>query len=97
MYDSETNSKKVVITYAGLSVGQSTFYLKDKNSDARSCDITIMVEEKEEEVDNSRTVYVNYSGDKYHYSKSCAGTSAYETTLNKAKASYKEPCSKCAH
>ena len=97
MYDSETNSKKVVITYAGLSVGQSTFYLKDKNSDARSCDITITVEEKEEDVDNSRTVYVNYSGDKYHYSKSCAGASAYETTLNKAKASYKEPCSKCAH
>lgn len=97
MYDSETDTKKVVITYAGLSVGQSTFYLKDKNSDTRSCDITITVEEKEEEVDNSRTVYVNYSGDKYHYSKSCAGTSAYETTLNKAKASYKEPCSKCAH
>ena len=96
-YDSETGTKLVVVSYAGLSVGESTFYLKDKNSDARSCDITITVEEKEEEVDNSRTVYVNYSGDKYHYSKSCAGTSAYETTLNKAKASYKEPCSKCAH
>ncbi len=96
-YDSETRTKLVVLSYAGLSVGKSTFYLKDKNSDARSCDITITVEEKIEEVDNSRTVYVNYSGDKYHYSKSCAGNSAYETTLNKARASYKEPCSKCAH
>ena len=95
--DPETHSLKVIVGYEGLKVGESTFYLKDKNSDARSCDITIKVEEKEEEVDNSRTVYVNYSGDKYHYSKSCAGNSAYETTLNKAKASYKEPCSKCAH
>ena len=94
--DPETHSLKVIVGYEGLMVGESTFYLKDKNSDVRSCDITITVEEKVEEVDNSRTVYVNYSGDKYHYSKSCAGTSAYETTLNKAKASYKEPCSKCA-
>lgn len=95
--DPETHSLKVIVGYEGLKVGESTFHLKDKNSAARSCDITIKVEEKEEEVDNSRTVYVNYSGDKYHYSKSCAGNSAYETTLNKAKASYKEPCSKCAH
>lgn len=42
-----------------------------------------------------RTVWVNYAGDKYHYSKSCAGDSATETTLYEAS-KYKEPCSKCA-
>lgn len=44
----------------------------------------------------TRTVYVSYYGDKYHYSKSCAGSSPQSTTLYEASM-YKKPCSKCAH
>lgn len=45
--------------------------------------------------DNSRTVYVTPSGEKYHFSKSCAGKNASERTLNEAKDIY-DPCKKCA-
>ena len=88
--------KLAVIYIKGLAEGTTTMYLKDKNSTSQSESIQITVFKKEEEVDNSRKVYINYSGDKYHFSKSCAGQSAYESTLNKVK-NYKEPCSKCAH
>ncbi len=95
--DFETHSKKVIIKYEGLKTGKSTFYLKDKNSEAQSCSITINVEEHVEEENNSRTVYLTYSGSKYHFSQSCAGSSSYASTLNKALKLLKEPCSKCAH
>ena len=88
--------KLAVIYIKGIAEGTTTMYLKDKNSTSQSESIEITVFKKEEEVDNSRKVYINYSGDKYHFSKSCAGQSAYESTLNKVK-NYKEPCSKCAH
>lgn len=42
------------------------------------------------------TVYVTPSGEKYHYSASCAGKNARATTLSAAQASGKGPCSKCA-
>lgn len=85
----------VIVGCKGLSVGEANFYIIDKDSQVKSDVIKIIVKEVQEEVDNSRIVYLNYSGDKYHYSKSCAGTSAYESTLNKALRLLKEPCSKC--
>ena len=54
----------------------------------------IQIEVKEK--DTSRTVYVTPYGQKYHFSKSCAGKNASETTLNDAK-TYKDPCKKCAY
>lgn len=45
--------------------------------------------------DNSRTVYITPTGEKYHYSKACAGKNAIESTYNKVKDIY-EPCKKCA-
>ena len=45
--------------------------------------------------DNSRTVYTTPTGEKYHFSKSCAGKNAIEHTLNEVKDTY-EPCKKCA-
>lgn len=92
-----SGKKLAIINIKGKTVGETTLYLKEKNGTNQSCTIHITVIEKVEEVDNSRTVYVNYSGDKYHFSKSCAGNSATETTLNQAKKTGKKPCSKCAH
>ena len=43
----------------------------------------------------SRTVYITPTGAKYHYSKSCAGKNAIETSLESARQSY-DPCKKCA-
>lgn len=45
--------------------------------------------------DNSRTVYTTPTGEKYHFSKSCAGKNAIEHTLNEVKDTH-EPCKKCA-
>ena len=89
-------NKVCVINIKGLTEGSTTVYLKDKNSAAQSTTINITVFQKEEEVDNSRTVYINLNGDKYHYNKECAGKSAKATTMNKV-IRYKEPCSKCVH
>lgn len=41
--------------------------------------------------------YNTLYGEKYHFSSACAGKNATATTLNKAKASGKGACGKCAH
>lgn len=88
--------KNVAINIKGIAEGSATIYLKDKNSTSKSINIKIIVVKPNEEIDNSRTVYINFNGDKYHYSKDCAGKSAYASTLNKVK-TIKEPCSKCVN
>lgn len=85
-----------IVSYRGMSVGEATIYLKDKNSEKKSEEIHISVIEKIVEQDNSPKVFLNREGDKYHYSESCAGNSAYESTLNAALKLRKEACSKCA-
>lgn len=44
----------------------------------------------------SKIVYVTPSGKRYHYSKSCAGKNAQETSLDEAIAAGKTPCGTCA-
>lgn len=74
------NGKKLaIISYSGICEGETTIYLKDNNSNTKSQEIHITVNQKVEEIDNSRTVYLNYGGKKYHYSQCCAGKSAYNT------------------
>ena len=90
-----SGKKIVIVSYRGNAVGETSFYLKDKNGEVKSEAVHVVIVEKEETIDNSRTVYLNYSGDKYHYDYSCAGKSAYESTLNNATKLGKEPCSKC--
>lgn len=51
--------------------------------------------EEETTKDTSRTVYITLTGEKYHYSKSCAGDNAIETNLDEVKDTH-EPCKKCA-
>ena len=51
--------------------------------------------EEETTKDTSRTVYITPSGSKYHFSKSCAGDNAIETSLDEVKDTY-QPCKKCA-
>ena len=43
---------------------------------------------------NGRTVYITPTGKKYHYSSSCAGKNAIETTEQEASRNY-GPCKKC--
>lgn len=90
-----SGKKLAIVSFVGKEVGETSFYLKDINGDLQSEKIQVFVAEVQEEVDNSRKVYLNYSGDKYHYNSSCAGKSAYESTLKKATLLGKEPCSKC--
>ena len=40
-------------------------------------------------------VYITPSGKKYHYSSSCGGANAYQTTLDEALSEGKTPCKKC--
>ena len=88
-----------------VGVGETYVYIQTKDKTLQSEKIKVVVEEteteetettfEEEPVDNSRTVYVTPYGKKYHYSKSCAGSNASETTENSAKISH-DPCKKCA-
>lgn len=88
----------IKISYSGIAVGETTLYIKDKNSQNISDILHLSVTEKElPPEDNSKTVYLNYGGEKYHYNKNCAGNSAYESTLKQAQQLGKEPCSKCAN
>lgn len=48
------------------------------------------------DTDEVRRVYVTPSGKRYHYSKSCAGKNAKETTMDEAIAAGKTPCGTCA-
>lgn len=43
-----------------------------------------------------RVVYITSSGEKYHFSESCAGTGAYETTISDAQIYEYGACGKCA-
>lgn len=45
----------------------------------------------------NRTVYVTTNGKKYHFSASCAGKNATETTLSQASSDGKSACKKCVH
>ena len=45
--------------------------------------------------DTSRVVYITPYGTKYHYSKSCAGKNATETTQNKAEKAGRTGCKTC--
>jgi len=60
-----------------------------------------MTEQSEEttaqadETDNSPTVYITPTGQKYHYSSSCAGSNAIAKKLSDVQNSY-GPCKKCA-
>lgn len=90
------NGKKVItVSIIPQNLGETTLYLQTKDESAKSDEIHVNVSEKAVEEDNSRTVYLNYEGSKYHYSSSCAGKSSYECTLNQALKLGKEPCSKC--
>ncbi len=86
-----------------VGVGETCIYIQTKDKTVRSEKIKVIVEAEEQDegenvvdipVDNSRTVYVTPTGKKYHYSKSCAGSNAIETTENSAKYSH-DPCKKC--
>lgn len=64
------------------------------SSSIESTETTEKETEEETTVDNSRKVYVTPYGEKYHYSKSCAGKNAREISEDDAEGIY-DPCKKC--
>lgn len=88
--------KVITVSIVPQNLGETTLYLQTKDESVKSDEIHVTVSEKTVEEDNSRPVYLNYEGSKYHFSSSCAGKSSYESTLNQALKLGKEPCSKCA-
>lgn len=87
------NKTVFLFTTKAISSGNSTIYIKSKQENVKSNDISFYISKK----DNSRTVYTTPTGEKYHYLSSCAGKNAITTTLNKAQISGYKPCSKCAN
>ncbi|MGN0600275.1 MAG: hypothetical protein ACI4JK_10315 [Oscillospiraceae bacterium] len=87
-----------------VGAGETYVYIQTKDGTVKSEKKKVIVEDdvvEESETyitdfttDNSRTVFLTPYGDKYHYSKSCAGDNASETTLNSVKGFY-DPCKKC--
>lgn len=85
---------KTVLTFTTLAVkaGSTKIAVVSVDGKTESNTISFTVNEK----DTSSTVYVTPYGEKYHFSSACAGKNATATTLNKAKASGKGACEKCA-
>lgn len=86
---------KTVLTFTtrALKAGNTKIAVVSSDGKIESNAISFTVKEK----DTSRTVYITPYGEKYHFSSACAGENAMATTLNKAKASGKGACGKCAH
>lgn len=87
----ENDSYEISFDVIGNDIGRSE--LQVIASDDKTASIKAKVTVVEEKM--LRTVWVNRTGDNYHYNKDCAGKSAYEETLYEASR-FKTPCSKCA-
>ena len=88
----DNNGKSsITFTLTGKEIGSAKVKLISSDGYTESNSMTVTVVEK----DTSRTVYVTYTGQKYHYSSSCAGDNCRSTTLNKAINAGYDPCSKC--
>lgn len=92
---------------SGISPGETLIYIQTKDGSVQSQKIKVIIindsadEEpptttttEPEPEDNGKTVYVTPYGKKYHYSKSCAGKNASETSEQSAKITH-DPCKKC--
>lgn len=53
--------------------------------------------QQEKNDQNSRTVYITKTGEKYHYSDQCNGGTYYPSTLGEALARGLTPCGKCVN
>lgn len=97
-YDGTVKSKEITVEV----IGESPTYSVDSDSTTERTTESTTKETTSKETTTeketkatSRTVYITPSGSKYHYSRSCAGDNAIETTLDEVKDTY-EPCKKCA-
>lgn len=104
-YDKDSSiSQKVII--APVSDGETYVYIQSKDGTVKSEKIKVVVDIEEEtttesiyketttEKKSGKIVYVAPRGEKYHYSKSCAGKNAMERDLDDVKGAY-DPCKKC--
>lgn len=103
-YDSENSWLSDCGIVTPIKPGETYVYIQTNDGSIKSEKIKVVVvedetesESEDEEVaqDNSRTVYTTPTGEKYHYSQSCAGKNAKPTTENAVKGIY-DPCKKCA-
>ena len=97
-YDGTVKSEEITIEVIGesptYSVDSGSSTEKTTESTTKETTSKETTTEKETKA-TSRTVYITPSGSKYHFSKSCAGDNAIETSLDEVKDAY-QPCKKCA-
>lgn len=88
-----SEGERTVLTFdvTSISVGKASIKIKGADGKTESNALNLTINEK----DTSSKVYVTPTGEKYHFSATCAGSNATATTENKAKQSGKERCKKC--
>ena len=85
----------------GVSEGTAIIRAETTDGTVQSYEVTVNVEaettteEPETEEDTGTTVYITPTGEKYHFSKSCAGKNAIPKQMDEVS-SY-DPCKKCAY
>lgn len=109
-YDKTALTNYIYYNIEAVSAGETYIYVQTKDKSVVSEKIKVVVTEEETTTESttitttkeyttkqksSITVYTTPTGEKYHYSKSCAGENAIEHDLDDVQNSYK-PCKKCA-
>lgn len=90
-YDTD-NGTVLDFTIDAINAGETCITFSASDGKVSPVELCVSVSEK----DTSPTVYTTPTGECYHFSKSCAGDNAIETTQNKAVDRNYRPCSKCA-
>lgn len=97
-----SGKKLAILNVTAKAEGEASICLKDINNNTNSAEIKFSVAPTEPSQEESEskyanyTVYVNFSGSKFHFKKACAGETATTTSYGQALKMNKTPCSKCA-
>lgn len=96
-----SGKKLAILNVTAKAEGEASIHLKDVNNNTKSEEIKFSVSptEPSQETESkyaNYTVYVNFSGSKFHFRKACAGETATATSYGQALKMNKTPCSKCA-
>lgn len=93
VYDFRVTGKKECQSY--IYVVSTYDYIRDYENQLQNVDVYGVYIHKLNSSDG-KIVYITPDGEKYHYSKNCAGANAYETTVYDAEAVELERCKKCS-
>lgn len=97
-----SGKKLAILNITAKAEGKASISLRDVANDTKSTEIKFNVASAEPSEDETEskyanyTVYVNFSGSKFHFKKDCAGPTATTTSYGQALKMNKTPCNKCA-